>query len=471
MFNKEQFIKDASPILEWISEYLDTVENFSVRAKCKYGEIRDTLPADPPATGVNMQEIFSDFKSDILPGITHWQSPKFFAYFPANSSEPSVQAEFLMAALGVQGMKWITSPAATELEERMMEWLRKMLGLGESFTGVIQDTASVSTLCAILAAREKATDYESNMDGLQGKRLRVYCSTEAHSSIEKAVRIAGIGSKNLVKIEVDDNCRIIPSRLEETIKKDLKEGFIPACIIGALGTTGTCAIDPLQELGRISEKYNVWYHIDAAFAGTALILPEFRESVPGIERADSFVFNPHKWMFTNFDCSAFFVKDPQQLQKTFQLVPAYLRTGTDSQTNDFSNWGIQLGRRFRSLKLWFVIRSYGIKGIQDRLRHHLRLAEQFEGWVKEHNDLELVTGRNLVVVCFRYVKEGLDLQATNELNERLMEHINASGKIYISHTFVDGKFTMRLVCAQTHTEEKHIREAMQVIDQSLNTLA
>lgn len=470
MFNKEQFKQQASNFSDWITDYLENVDKFPVRSNCNYGDIKNNLPDNPPDEGEKMDDIFSDFKSIILPGISHWQSPKFFAYFPANSSEPSLLAEYLTAALGVQGMKWITSPAATELEERVMEWLRKMIGLSANFTGVIQDTASVSTLSAILAAREKITGNESNEKGIYGQRLRVYCSFEAHSSIEKAVRIAGIGSANLVKIPVDSECRMIPEKLEAAIKDDLRKAYRPACIVGALGTTGTCAVDPIREIGGIAEKYKIWFHIDAAFAGTALILPEYRDTIPGLELADSFVFNPHKWMFTNFDCSAFFVKDPEQLQKTFLLVPSYLQTENDQHSKDYSNWGIQLGRRFRSLKLWFVIRNFGVNGIQERLRTHLRLAGIFENWIENHTKFELLVPRSLVVTCFRFFNPDKTEEELNRLNKALLENINATGKVYISHTFVENKFALRFVCAQTDTAEKHIDEAIQVIDHCLSKI-
>ncbi|MBA7550276.1 Tryptophan decarboxylase [subsurface metagenome] len=361
-------------------------------------------------------------------------------------------------------MKWITSPAATELEEVVTDWLRQMIGLPADFKGVIQDTASVATLCAILAAREKITGYLSNTEGLFAEKLRVYCSSEAHSSIEKAVRIAGIGSDNLVKIKVDNECKMLAEELEQAIIEDRKNGFKPACIVGALGTTGTCATDPIREISDIAGKQGVWFHIDAAFAGTALILPEFRKQTQGIEKADSIVLNPHKWMFTNFDCSTFFVRDEKHLQHTFRLVPGYLHTSNDDKVNDYSNWGIQLGRRFRALKLWFVIRNFGVKGLQEKIRAHIRLAEYFAEKVAGSELFELVVPRNLAVVCFRVSPESVkDIQEINELNAELLERINKSGKAYMSHTVVNRKFTLRFVCAQTNTEKKYVDEALDII--------
>ena len=464
MFHKEEFKRDATEFISWVSEYLGDVENFPVRSQVSYGEIRKQLDAAPPAQGESISTIFNDFKEKLMPGITHWQSPKYFAYFPANSSPPSVLAEMLTAALAVQGMKWITSPSATELEEQVCDWMRQMIGLPAEFSGVIQDTASVATLCAILAARERTTNYQSNLKGLEGKVFRVYCSVEAHSSIEKAVRIAGIGSNNLVKIPVDENGRMIPEVLDTKIDEDKNKGYIPICIVAALGTTGVCAVDPVDMIGNMALKHKIWLHIDAAFAGTALILPEFRETILGLKKADSFVFNPHKWMFTNFDCSLFFVKDPKHLQNTFSLVPEYLQTRNDSETNDYSNWGIHLGRRFRSLKLWFVIRNFGVEGIQKRLREHIDLAAYFEERISQDTRFEIVVPRGLSVVCYRLKgREGQSLNDQNRMNAELLERINSTGRIYISHTVFRGKYTLRLVPAQTNTEKKHVDEALDVI--------
>lgn len=471
MFNKEEFKESSEVVINWIADYLSTVEKLPVRSQLNYGEIKKRMPDKPPPESEQLEVIFSDFQSNLFDGITHWQSPGFNAYFSANNSTPSILAEFITAALGIQGMKWITSPAATELEEVVMDWLRQMMGFPEEFTGVIQDTASVSNLCAILAARERATGFEFNESGPGNNKLLVYCSSEAHSSIEKAVRIAGIGSRNLRKINVDSEFRMLSGELEEKIQDDIKKGYIPACIVSAVGTTGTCAIDPVGEISSIAKKYNTWHHIDAAYAGTALILPEFRDDVKGLDLADSFVFNPHKWMFTNFDCSALFVRDKVHLQNTFRLVPVYLRNKNDTEVNDFSNWGIQLGRRFRSLKLWFVIRYYGTKGLQAMVREHIRLASLFEEKIQNSEQFQLLVPRTLSVVVFRFFKpnetKAYDL---NVFNEKLLENINRTGEIYLSHTLVDDKFAIRFVCSQTHVEERHIDKAFEVIDSVANEL-
>lgn len=460
MIDIEEFRNKAHEFVDWIADYYAHVEKYPVRSQVNYGDIRKSLPVNPPEVSESINNIFNDFKEKILPGITHWQSPNYYAYFPSNASMPSVLAEFLTAAMGVQGMKWVTSPAATELEEVVMEWLRQMIGLSESFSGVILDTASVSTLCAILAAREKMSKNKANMEGIRNKYV-VYCSSEAHSSIEKAVRIAGIGSENLRKIAVDELCRMNASELHKQIKDDLQNGFIPTCIVGALGTTGTGSIDPLEEIGKIASEYKIWFHVDAAFAGTALILPEFRSTIKDLELADSFVFNPHKWMFTNFDCSAFFVKDKEHLQDTFRLVPSYLQTQTNTDANDYSNWGITLGRRFRSLKLWFVIRNFGVTGLQSKVRGHIELAKLFEERIAKEINFEMILPRNLTVVCFRYKPSGIsDETEINRLNAELLEKINSSGKLYLSHTIINGKYVIRFVCAQTNTQVQHVQNAL-----------
>jgi len=292
----------------------------------------------------------------------------------------------------------------------------------------------------------------------------VYCSSEAHSSIEKAVRIAGLGSENLVKIEADSKGRLVTKDLEACILADIKMGFTPICIVAALGTTGVCAIDPVDEIGRIAVKHKIWLHIDAAFAGSALVLPEFNETVGGLQRADSFVFNPHKWMFTNFDCSLFFIRDKIHLQNTFRLVPGYLQTGNDSEVNDYSNWGIHLGRRFRALKLWFVIRNFGLEGIQKRLREHIELAAYFENRIRKNPKFEIIVPRTLSVVCFRLKGSGQESIADqNRINSEMLEKINSTGQIYISHTLFHGNYTLRFVCAQTYTEKRHVDEALDVI--------
>lgn len=461
-----EFKLHAYQLINWIAEYYARIEDYPVRSPLKPGDVLSQLPKEAPQKGQSFESIMNDFENIILPGITHWQSPNFFAYFPANASFPSILAEMLTAALGVQGMKWETSPAAAELEEQVLNWIKKAFHLPEEFAGVIQDTASTSTLVAILTAREKFFNFESNSSGLfDKKRLRVYCSTEAHSSVEKAVKIAGIGSENLVKIGVDKNFRMKPDELNEQIKEDKEHGYFPLCVVAALGTTGCTAIDPLEEIADICKKHNLWLHVDAAYAGSALILPEYRWMIKGIENVDSFVFNPHKWMFTNFDCSVYFVRNRKDLIRTFEIIPEYLKTGVDSKVNNYCDWGIQLGRRFRALKLWFVLRIYGLKGISEKLRYHIKLAEMFETELIKDGHFELMAPRTMNLVCFRYKPDTFSEDRLDDLNQKILQRINDTGKMYISHTKLNGRYTLRFVCGQTNLNEDNVRRALDIIKQ------
>lgn len=467
----EEFKKHGYQFIDWIAEYFGNIENYPVKSQVKPKEIYNKLPEKAPESGEPIEKIFEDFKNIILPGITHWQSPNFYAYFPANSSNPSLLAEMLMSALGVQNMKWETSPAATELEERVMNWLKDMLGLPQNFSGVIQDTASTSTLAAVITAREKYSEYKINSDGFNKfENLRVYCSFEAHSSIEKAVKIAGIGKNNLVKIKVDDEFRMIPEELEKAIIQDIENGFKPMCAVAALGTTGSTAVDPLDKIAAICKKYNLWLHVDAAYAGSALILPEYEWMIKGIENSDSFVFNPHKWLFTNFDCSAYFVKDKASLIQAFEILPEYLKTLSDDKVNNYCDWGIPLGRRFRALKLWFVIRNFGAEGLRGKLRNHIAIAKNISNEIIKEKDFELLAPVTFNVICFRYKPGGKTEIELNELNEKLLHSVNSTGKIYFTHTKLKGKYTLRLVIGQTNVTEQHLIEAWKLIKETAFSL-
>lgn len=465
VMNPEEFRKHAHDMVDWMADYLKNKEHYAVKSKVEPGEILSRLPLSPPAHGEDMKKIFTDFKNIIIPGMTHWQSPNFFAYFPANSSFPSVLAEMLTATLGAQCMVWETSPSAAELEEMMMIWLKKMTGIPDNFEGVIQDTASTATLCAILTAREKVSGYSVNNYGFHSPaKYRVYGSTETHSSIEKAVKIAGIGRKNFVKVKVDDAFRLIPAALEQAIRDDIRHGYIPTCIVATIGTTGSTAIDPLKDICEIAGTYKIWVHIDAALAGTALVLDEYRWMIEGIEQADSFVFNPHKWMFTNFDCSAYFVKDRDALIRTFEILPEYLKTSSRGKVNDYRDWGIALGRRFRALKLWFVIRNFGVEGIQERVKKHIRLARYLSQKIKNEPHFELITETLLNTVCFRYHPDSVDDdEKLNSLNAELLAILNKSGKMFLSHTKLKGKFVLRMVTSQTDVEQHHVDRAWELI--------
>ncbi|MBK6962433.1 MAG: aminotransferase class V-fold PLP-dependent enzyme [Bacteroidales bacterium] len=472
MKTPSDFRAEAHKMADRIADYFEQVEHYPVKSQVRPGEIFGQLPLLPPESATSMDDIMADFEKIIMPGITHWQHPNFYAFFPANSSYPSVLAEMLTAALGQQGMIWETSPAAAELEERVMEWLKEMCGLPQNWTGVIQDTASASTLAALLTAREKVTSFLINEHGFNNNdKLRIYCSTETHSSIEKAVKIAGFGRKNLVKIAVDQNFALLPDELNEAIERDLAAGLIPVCVVATIGTTGSTAVDPIQKTGEICRKHNIWFHIDAAFAGTALVLPEMRHFAAGLELADSYVFNPHKWMFTNFDCSAYFVRDPEMLIRTFEILPEYLKTKTRGQVNDYRDWGVALGRRFRALKLWFVIRSFGVEEIRNKVRKHIELAQWVAGEIEKSADFELLAPVPFSLVCFRYRPAGIDgPDDLNLINERLLNKLNTSGLVYLTHTKLNGKYTLRMVIAQTNTEAIHVEKTWKLIRDMANDI-
>lgn len=468
MKESSNFRKIGYEIVDWISEYYENIDTFPVKSEVKPGEVISALPSLPPENPEEAKSILKDFKSVILPGITHWQSPNFFAYFPANTSFPSIFAEMITAALGAQCMIWDTSPAAAELEELVMRWLRQMTGLPDSFEGVIQDTASTSTLVALICARERMTGFQVNENGFDAEKgLRVYCSSETHSSIEKAVKIAGFGRRNLVKTSVKDDFSLDVAELERKIIVDIEKGYRPCCVVATLGTTGTTAIDPLKDMAELCRKYNLWLHVDAAFAGSALLLEEYRWMIEGVENADSFVFNPHKWLFTNFDCSAYFVRDKETLVRTFEILPEYLKTGTRGKVNDYRDWGIQLGRRFRALKLWFVIRSYGVNGLRETLRKHISLAKILEKYIRDSDDFEIMAPRTLNLVCFRFHPENIkDENRLNELNMLLNSKLNASGRIFLTHTKLNGRYTLRLVTGQTRVEIAHVEKAWKLISET-----
>ena len=457
----EEFRKHAHNFVDWMADYMENVTDYPVKSQSEPGVIYNQINAHFPTEGEDISVIFNDFQEIVMPGITHWQSPNFYAYFNANSSPPSVLAEMLTATLGVQGMKWDTSPASTELENKMMEWLRDAMSIPQSWTGVIQDTGSTSTLASLLTAREMKTGFGINKRGFEGyTKLRVYCSAETHSSVEKGAKIAGFGKANVIKIPTDDRLELIPEELEKAIQKDLENGFIPCAVVSTLGTTGTTAIDPVDAIGKIAQQYDLWHHIDAAYLGPILLLPEYQFLIKGIERADSLFFNPHKWMLTNFDCSAYFVKDKNALINTFAILPEYLKTSNDDKVDNHCDWGVPLGRRFRSLKLWFVMRYYGLNGIQKILRDHIRMAEWLENEIRDSKDFKMIIPRNVNLVCFHLKPEGIkDKEQINNMNEALMNQINKTGKIYLTHTKVNGVFTLRIVIGQTNVTENHITEA------------
>jgi len=458
-----EFREYGRMVIDWIADYYEQIERYPVLSQVEPGEIRMNLPPEPPFTGEPVDQMLSDIDRVIMPGITHWQSPNFFGYFPANVSGPSILGELLSAGLGVQGMLWSTSPACTELETHLMDWMVDMLGLPQKFKsvnqggGVIQDSASSATLCALLAARERATGYQSNERGIE-PRLIVYATGQTHSSLEKGVKIAGLGRQNLRLVQVDENFSMRPDDLGAQIRMDQDAGYTPCFVSATLGTTSSNAFDPLPEIGQICRENNIWLHVDAAMAGTAAICPEYRAMNNGLETVDSYCFNPHKWMFTNFDCDCFFVADRSTLIRTLSILPEYLRNkATESgAVIDYRDWQIPLGRRFRALKLWFVIRHYGIEGLQYHIRQHVALAQEFANWVTAEPGFELAAPAPLNLVCFRY-------RGDNDVNQRLLETVNKTGNVFLTHTILDGKYTLRMVVGGTNTERRHVRAAWDLI--------
>ena len=459
----EDFRKTGHEFVDWMADYLEGIENLPVKPDVAPGDIYKALPALAPAEGESMDTIFKDFKEIILPGMTHWQSPSFHAYFPGNNSKPSILAEMLTATMGAQCMVWATSPAATELEDRLMEWLRQMVGLNDDWVGSIQSGASDATLNAILTAREKASGFTANETGLTDDNYRIYASDQVHSSIDKAIAIAGIGKRNLVKIAVDKAFALDIAALEAAITQDMANGKKPLMIVATLGTTGSTAIDPLSRIIQVARAHNIWVHVDAALAGTALLLEEMRWMADGLEEADSFVFNPHKWMFTNFDASAYFVKDKQALINTFSITPEYLRTKEDAQVNNYRDWGVPLGRRFRALKLWFVIRNYGVDGLKEKIASHLKMANWFKQQVEKDESFELLAPVPLNTICFRNISVGKSLDDLNQLNEDLMHRLNKSGKVFLTHVKLNDIFALRMVIGQTEVAQRHIEKAWSLI--------
>ncbi|NLT00745.1 MAG: L-2,4-diaminobutyrate decarboxylase [Bacteroidetes bacterium ADurb.Bin123] len=462
-----QFREEGKKLIDRIADYYEHIEEYPVLSQVKPGEIYGMLPEDPPLRGESFDRMLEDVDRIIMPGITHWQSPRFFAYFPANASFPSILGDLLSSGLGVQGMLWATSPAATEVETRVMEWLAGMLDLPASFRisstggGVIQDSASSAALSALVAAREKATGFGSNTSGITS-RFTAYISTQTHSSLEKAVKIAGIGRENLRLIATDGNFAMRPDLLREQIAKDRSTGYTPFFVCGTIGTTSSNGMDPLRQIGEIAREENLWMHVDAAMAGAALICPEFRHFADGLELADSFCFNPHKWMFTNFDCDCFWVTDRRHLVNTFSILPEYLRNkaSESGEVFDYRDWHIPLGRRFRALKLWFVIRHYGVEGLRHHIRYHVELARDLARKIRESDHFELIMEPPLNLVCFRY-------KGSDEENMDLMQKINSQGTLFFTHTKLNGQVVLRLCIAQTNTSKEHADHAWEMIRRSV----
>ncbi len=461
----EEFRRAGHALIDWIADYRQRVESLPVLSQVKPGEIRAALPSSPPDQGEPFAAMLADVERIILPGITHWQSPNFYAFFPGNSSGPAVLGELLSAGLGVQGMMWLTSPACTELETHMLDWLVDMMGLPEKFLstgpggGVIQDSASSATLCALLAGRERATNFAVNQRGGTG-RLVAYATSQTHSSLEKDMKIAGLGVENLRKVAVDDRFALRPEALAAQIAADRAAGLTPAFVCATVGTTSSNAMDPLPAIAAICREQGLWLHVDAAMSGSATICPEFRWIIDGLEGVDSYSFNPHKWLFTNFDCTAFFVADRKALIETLSILPEYLRNEATKSgaVIDYRDWQIPLGRRFRALKLWFVIRHYGIEGLRHHIRQHVALAQAFADWLRADERFELVAPVPLNLVCFRY-------RGSDEDNQGILDRLNASGDLYLTHTRLNDQLVLRICIGQTHTEHRHVARAWERIQE------
>jgi aromatic-L-amino-acid/L-tryptophan decarboxylase len=464
-----EFRESGRAVLEWIAGYLDAVENLPVFPSVRPGDILQNLPPHMPENGESFSAMLDDFEKVILPGVTHWNHPKFFGYFPSGASGPGILGEWLAAALGVNAMLWRTSPSATELERRVLEWLADMVGLPECFKGILCDTASVSTLHAVAAGREACGPENVREEGLSGTRpMTLYASELAHSSVEKAAVILGIGSARLRKIPADDLGRMDVEKLAIRIREDRAEGRIPFCVVATIGTTSITSVDPVREIAGLCRSENLWLHVDAAYAGVAASLPEMRDRFDGWEQADSIVLNPHKWLFTPMDCSAFFTRRPDVLKRAFSLVPEYLKTG-DAEDN-LMDYGVQLGRRFRALKLWFVLRYFGREGIRSRLREHIRIARHFAGWIDEQPDFERTAPAPFSTVCFRAAPEGVPEETLDGLNEKLLESVNATAECFLSHTRIHGQYCLRLAVGNIRTEEKHVLDAWVLIQHVLGKL-
>jgi aromatic-L-amino-acid/L-tryptophan decarboxylase len=462
----EEFRKNGHQLVDWLADYLKDIEKYSPLSQVNPGEILKKIPTSPPKNGEDLEKVLFDVDNILMDGITHWNHPGFMAYFNSTSSGPGILAEFLTAGLGINGMLWKTSPAFTELERAMMNWFRQMVGLSKNYWGIIYDTASTSSMHAIASAREQL-NLGFREKGMAGRsdvpRLRMYCSEHAHSSIEKGALTLGVGLEGIRKISVDEKFKMIPEELDKRIKEDIAIGWKPFCVVATVGTTSTTSVDPVEEIAAICKKNNLWLHVDAAYAGVTGMIPEMKWIAKGWEKADSIVINPHKWMFTPMDLSVYFTRKPEILKQAFSLVPEYLKTDQDDEVENLMDFGIQLGRRFRSLKLWFVIRYFGVEGLASRIKNHISLAKEFAEWIENEKYIELMAPVPFSTVCFRVNPGDKSEKELNDLNENLLEKINASGKIFLSHTKLNGKFVIRLTIGSIRHERKHIVEAWEII--------
>jgi aromatic-L-amino-acid decarboxylase len=464
----EEFRRHAHAVVDWMADYLANVGDLPVLARVQPGDVAARLPASAPDAGEPVDDILADFRDVIVPGITHWNHPDFFAYFSITGGGPGILGEMLAAALNTNAMLWRTGPAPTELEERTLDWLRQLMGLPEGFHGTIQDTASISTLVAIAAARE-AAGLDIRDEGMSGRgvpRLRVYASEEVHSSIDKAGITLGIGRAGTRKIPTDAEFRMDPAALEAAIVEDRAAGIHPLAVVATVGTTSTSSIDPVPAIADVCARHGVWLHVDAAYGGSAALVPELRHVLDGAERADSLVVNPHKWMFVPIDCSVLFSRRPDVIRRAFSLVPEYLVTAEGDTVTNLMDYGPALGKRFRSLKLWMTLRYFGAEGMAARIREHVRLARAFAGWVNESADWEVVAPVPFSLVVFRHAPAGMADAEADAHNERVMAAVNASGHALLSHTRVRGRLALRLAVGNLRTTESHVRAAWDLLRQT-----
>ncbi|HEX6650365.1 MAG TPA: pyridoxal-dependent decarboxylase [Pyrinomonadaceae bacterium] len=466
----EDFRRFGHELIDWIADYFENIDQRPVLPAMEPGDLKAQLPSAPPAHGEPMEQIIADVDRLIAPALTHWSHPSFFAYFATSTSGPGIFGELLSAAFDNKSMLWRTSPASTELEEVALDWLRQMMGLDPGMIGIIYDTASVSSMHAIAAARE-GVEQRIREEGMSGRPdlplLRVYVSEQAHSSIEKAVITLGLGQRGLRKIPTDSEFRMDVDALADAINEDKRNGYLPFCIVATVGTTSTSSIDPVEKIIPIGEEHAMWLHVDAAYAGSAAVVPEFRHILAGCERADSLVTNPHKWLFTPFDLSVLYCRHMDLLKRAFSLVPEYLRTPEQEKVRSGSDYGIQLGRRFRALKLWMVMRYFGHEGLAARIREHCRVARLFASWVDESPDWELLAPVPLALVCFRAKPEDVAPEKLDALNEAIMHRVNASGRALLSHTRLNDKLTLRLSVGNIRTTEEHVRQVWQLLNEEL----
>ena len=456
---------DFERVAAWIAHYFEHPESYRVVPQVRPGDVTAALPRQAPERGESFEEIFADFERLVVPATTHWNHPRFFAYFATSAAPVAIAAEALAATLDVKAMLWRTSPAATELEEVTMRWLGQLLGLPTNWTGIIYDTASIAGFTALCAARE-ALDLEIRECGMAGRSLpplRVYITSETHSHVEKAAIALGIGRQNVVRVSCDDAFRMCPDALRACIAQDLAQGRRPMAIVATVGTTSTTSVDPVREIAAIAREYGAWLHVDAAYAGIAAMIPEFRGLLDGVDLADSLVVNPHKWMLVPMDCSVLFVKDEAVVRRAFSLVKEFILTTHDSDAVNYMDYGLQLGRRFRALKLWFVLRHFGAQGIRQRLREHIALAQEFAEWVRAEPHWEVLAPHPLSVVCFRYAPPGLDESQLERLNAAIMHAVNATGEVFISHTKIDGRYAIRLAIGNLRTQRSDVEHAWRIL--------